>query len=291
MMTGWCTKKLRTTAAFKDEGTSAVEMSVEAALYGVTWSQQIQSAVAKPMLVDDFLYGVILCYTIMLYYVILCYTMLYYVILCYTMLYYVILCYTIQYFGNYHNPFPLPFLASADWTNMICKPVIRNCEKNCSAVHCSWALPSAFASNRQVVLTMLMHHFCPHSTIAKQGWRWASATSIPTSFLQAHASAACMTHECHVFPNYCCATHSLEPFLGAVFYTFFATGESPSKFTTISWHRACHWRWVDNSALSAVCCIFGHCQDIHIYNINITIVVGAPYPHSSIIYSYGDYIP
>ena len=145
-------EKLRTTAAFEDEGTSAVEMSVEAALYGVTWSQQIQSAVAKPMLVDDFLYGVILCYTIMLYYV--------------------ILCYTIQYFGNYHNPFPLPFLASADWTNMICKPVIRNCEKNCSAVHCSWALPSAFASNRQVVLTMLMHHFCPHSTIAKQGWRW-----------------------------------------------------------------------------------------------------------------------
>ena len=53
-------EKFRTTAAFKDEGTSAVEMSVEAALYGVTWSQQIHSAVAKPMLVDDYMYGVIL---------------------------------------------------------------------------------------------------------------------------------------------------------------------------------------------------------------------------------------
>ena len=55
-------RKLRTTAAFKDEGTSAVEMSVEAALYGVTWSQQIQSGMAKPMLVDDYrgLYHVIL---------------------------------------------------------------------------------------------------------------------------------------------------------------------------------------------------------------------------------------
>ena len=53
-------EKIRTTAAFKDEGTSAVEMSVEAALYGVTWSQQIHSAVAKPMLVDDYMYGVIL---------------------------------------------------------------------------------------------------------------------------------------------------------------------------------------------------------------------------------------
>lgn len=51
----------------------------------------------------------------------------------------------------------------------------------------------------------------------------------------------------------------LVPFLHV-----FATGESPSKFTTISRHRACHWRWVDNSALSPACCIFGHCQDIHI---------------------------
>ena len=56
-------EKFRTTAAFKDEGTSAVEMSVEAALYGVTWPQQIRVQWLNPcwlMIICMGLYYVIL---------------------------------------------------------------------------------------------------------------------------------------------------------------------------------------------------------------------------------------
>ena len=132
----------------------------------------------------------------------------------------------------------------------ICKAV-RNCEKNCSAVHCSWALPSAFVSSCQVVLicvdASISDNFCPQLPCKAGG---GIGNSIPTSLLR------CM-HDVWVpcfFPNFllwdcdyiALSNHFLVPFLHV-----YPAGESPSKSTTVSRHRACHWRWVDNPALSS----------------------------------------